>query len=171
MMGSDSDFDRMVPCFETLYDLGITTVRPSGKSAHRLPHGVAELVGEFEDEGVQVFITAASMAAAIAGAVAGHTMWPVIGVPLSAAPFNGLDSLLSMVQMPPDVPVATVTVGAEGPKNAAILAAQMLSIGHPEIREALLAWCAKRTYKAQGKHDNVLNKYDEWLATKTAPSS
>lgn len=104
-------------------------------SAHRTPDLVMEYVKGAPDRGVQVIIACAGMAAHLAGAVAAHTLLPVIGVPIAAGALNGLDALLSTVQMPPGIPVATV--GVDGAKNGAVLAARILALTHPEIRSAL----------------------------------
>jgi len=104
-------------------------------SAHRTPDLVMDYVKAAPGRGVQVFIACAGMAAHLAGAVAAHTLLPVIGVPIAAGALNGLDALLSTVQMPPGIPVATV--GVDGAKNGAVLAARILALTHPDIRAAL----------------------------------
>ncbi|MDP3013760.1 MAG: 5-(carboxyamino)imidazole ribonucleotide mutase, partial [Candidatus Subteraquimicrobiales bacterium] len=104
-------------------------------SAHRTPKVVAEYASSAEERGLEVIIAGAGKAAHLAGVIAAHTVIPVIGVPIPTKDLGGIDSLLSMVQMPSGVPVATVTIG--GAKNASILAAQILSVKYPEIREAL----------------------------------
>jgi len=106
-------------------------------SAHRTPEVVAEYSRTARDQGVRVIIAGAGMSAALPGAVAAHTTLPVIGVPLDGSPLSGLDALLSIVQMPPGVPVATVAVGKAGAKNAAILAAQILAVGDETVARAL----------------------------------
>ncbi len=106
-------------------------------SAHRTPDQVVSYVREAEARGVQVFIACAGLAAHLAGAVAANTLLPVIGVPLNAGSLGGLDALLSTVQMPPGVPVATV--GVDNTKNAAFLAARILALTRPEVRAALEA--------------------------------
>lgn len=106
-------------------------------SAHRTPERVARYLAQAEAAGVQVFIACAGMAAHLAGAVAAHTLKPVIGVPLNAGSLGGFDALLSTVQMPPGVPVATV--GVDGAKNAAYLAARILATSRPEISDRLKA--------------------------------
>jgi len=137
VMGSDSDMDVMKACIKQLGDFGIApTVRII--SAHRTP----DIAGEFADNaaknGIKVIIAAAGMAAHLAGALAGRTMLPVIGVPLAAkAGIGGIDALLSTVQMPPGVPVATVAIGKAGAKNAAILAVQILALADEQLAKKL----------------------------------
>jgi 5-(carboxyamino)imidazole ribonucleotide mutase len=111
-------------------------------SAHRNPGAVAEFAGNAERNGFGVIIAAAGMAAHLPGVIASHTVLPVIGVPIASGALNGFDALLSIVQMPPGVPVATVAVG--GAVNAAVLAAEILALKYPELRERL------REFKAQG---------------------
>ncbi len=106
-------------------------------SAHRTPAKVATLVREGEKNGVQVFVAAAGMAAHLAGAVAANTIRPVIGVPLSGSALNGMDSLLSTVQMPKGIPVATVAIGDHGAINAGFLAAQIIAMGDPGVAAKL----------------------------------
>jgi 5-(carboxyamino)imidazole ribonucleotide mutase len=102
-------------------------------SAHRSPDRVRELVRGAPGRGVQVIIAAAGMANHLEGAVAAHTFLPVIGVPLAGSALQGMDALLSTVQMPAGVPVATVAIGSAGAKNAAVLAVQILALGHPDL--------------------------------------
>lgn len=135
VMGSDSDMDVMKSCIKQLGDFGIEPVVRI-ISAHRTP----DIAGEFADNaaknGIKVIIAAAGMAAHLAGALAGRTTLPVIGVPLAAkAGLGGIDALLSTVQMPPGVPVATVAIGKAGAKNAAILAVQILALGDDELQK------------------------------------
>jgi phosphoribosylamine--glycine ligase len=109
-------------------------------SAHRSPARVMKLVGEAPGRGVKVFIVGAGAAAHLAGVVAAHTTLPVIGVPIDATALHGLDALLSTVQMPPGVPVATVAIGKPGATNAGILAAQMIALGDAKVGERLVAY-------------------------------
>ena len=108
-------------------------------SAHRTPAATAEYIADSSARGCGVYICAAGMAAHLAGAVAGHTTKPVIGVPIDSGPLEGLDALLSTVQMPGGVPVATVAVGKAGAKNAGYLAAQMLAISDADLAQKLVA--------------------------------
>lgn len=147
VMGSDSDLDVMKSCVEQLKDFGIDpTVRII--SAHRTPDVAADFADNAAGRGVKVIIAAAGMAAHLAGSIAGRTALPVIGVPLdSKAALGGLDSLLSTVQMPPGVPVATVAVGKAGAKNAAILAVQILALSDEALAKKLADFKAEQTKK------------------------
>lgn len=132
--GSPNDLTTVVKVRATLAELGITSEIVVA-SAHRTPDKVLEYLDRAHKEGVQVLIGCAGMAAHLAGVIAGHTRLPVIGLPLSGGLMSGLDALLSIVQMPPGVPVATVAV--DGAKNAAMLAARILALKYPEIDRAL----------------------------------
>lgn len=136
LMGSESDRDVMSRSGETLAELGISH-RLEVASAHRTPDRVRRLVTEGEVAGVQVFICGAGMAAHLAGMVAAHTVRPVIGVPLAGSALSGFDALLSTVQMPRGVPVATVAVGSHGAVNAALLAAQILALSDRQLEQRL----------------------------------
>ena len=125
LMGSDSDLPQMQPAIDTLKKFGIRT-EVKVTSAHRTPVATHNYVQDADQRGCGVFIAAAGMAAHLAGAVAANTVKPVIGVPINAS-LEGLDALLSTVQMPGGIPVATVAIGKAGAKNAAYLAAQILS--------------------------------------------
>jgi phosphoribosylaminoimidazole carboxylase PurE protein len=135
VMGSDSDWPVMESSYKTLREFGVPTV-VQVLSAHRTPDQLSAFVRGAEAEGIGVFIAAAGMAAALPGAVAACTPLPVIGVPLISGSLQGVDSLLSMVQMPPGVPVATVAIGEAGARNAALLAVQILALGDPALGEA-----------------------------------
>lgn len=134
LMGSDSDWPVMENTYKVLKDLGITT-EVKVTSAHRTPAATHEFVKDAESRGCKVFICAAGLAAHLAGAVAGLTTRPVIGVPMDGGPLKGQDALLSTVMMPAGVPVATVAIGKAGAKNAAYLAAQMLGVADPAIAQ------------------------------------
>ncbi|RKX25783.1 MAG: 5-(carboxyamino)imidazole ribonucleotide mutase [Candidatus Zixiibacteriota bacterium] len=133
--GSKSDEEYAQKCNDQLKALDIDSVIEIS-SAHRHPERTAKLSAEAEGNGFEVVIAMAGLAAALPGAVAAHTNLPVIGVPLPAA-LGGLDSLLAIVQMPPGIPVATVAIGAPGAKNAAVLAARILALKHPDVKKAL----------------------------------
>lgn len=134
LTGSPNDLPVVEKAQETLDELGVPCeIRVL--SAHRTPDLTVEYVRAAEAAGVEVFIACAGLANHLAGVVAAHTLRPVIGVPLASGPLSGLDSLLSTVQMPPGVPVATVAV--DGTRNAGFLAARLLAIKYPEIRERL----------------------------------
>ncbi len=143
VMGSKSDLPVMEETAKQLKEFGIPCeIRIL--SAHRAPEAVIEYAGGAEERGVKVIIAAAGMAAHLAGVCAAKSCLPVIGVPMDAAPLKGMDSLLSTVQMPAGVPVATVAIGKAGAKNAAILAAQILGVGDPKIRDAIRAFKKQR---------------------------
>ncbi len=149
VMGSDSDMPVMENTGKILKKLGISYEMVIA-SAHRTPERAIRLASEAEDKGVEVIIAGAGMAAHLAGVIAAHTIIPVIGVPIDSPPLNGLDSLLSTVQMPPGVPVATMAIGRAGAKNAAILSAQIIGRRVPEIALRLKDYkkkMAKENYK------------------------
>jgi len=135
-IGSASDENTIVPCADVLRKLGITYMF-TVTSAHRTPERTEELVRRLEDEGCEIFICAAGMAAHLAGAVAARTMKPVIGIPVAASPLGGMDALLSTVQMPPGFPVATVALDKAGARNAAWFAAQILALHDAGLAEKL----------------------------------
>ena len=135
-MGSASDEEKVRPCSEVLSSLGIPhsfTI----SSAHRTPERTERLVRELEENGCEVFICAAGMAAHLAGAVAARSIKPVIGLPVTASALGGMDALLSTVMMPPGFPVATVALDKAGARNAAWLAAQILALYDPELAQKL----------------------------------
>lgn len=147
LMGSDSDLPVMKKTADTLDKFGVV-YRMTVASAHRSPELVKEFVGEAERDGVGVFICGAGMAAHLAGAVAGMTTRPVIGVPLGGT-LAGLDALLSTAQMPPGVPVATVAV--DGALNAGVLAVQILALSDIALAERLVEHKAEMERKVQAK--------------------
>jgi len=136
LIGSESDRPVLEEAVRVLERLGIPSALEQA-SAHRSPDRVREIVRGGPSRGVQVFIAAAGMANHLAGAVAAHTTRPVIGVPLGGSPLGGADALLSTVQMPAGVPVATVAIGSAGAKNAAVLAAQILALADPGLQPKL----------------------------------
>lgn len=135
IMGSDSDFPKVKGCVEKLKAFGIE-VDVNVISAHRTPDAAAEFAKNAEANGFDVLICAAGMAAHLGGVIAAHTILPVIGIPIKST-FEGLDALLATVQMPPGIPVATV--GLDNGTNAAILAAEMMSLKYENLKEALRA--------------------------------
>jgi 5-(carboxyamino)imidazole ribonucleotide mutase len=137
LMGSDSDLPTMQTTLDTLSSLGITW-EVKITSAHRTPDATREYVIQAETRGCKVFICAAGLAAHLAGAVAAHTLRPVIGVPMEGGPLSGWDSLLSTVMMPGGIPVASVAVGKAGAKNAAYLAAQILAGADDALHQRLI---------------------------------
>ena len=126
LMGSDSDLPIVEAIFPILDEFGINYTK-NVLSAHRTPHEVMNLIKKSEQNGCKIFIAAAGMAAHLAGAIAAHSIRPVIGIPIESGGMGGIDSLLSTAMMPPGVPVATVAVGKSGAKNSAILAVQILA--------------------------------------------
>ena len=128
LMGSDSDAEVMLAAGAALTEFGLTW-EMTVASAHRSPARVLRLIEGAHKNGVKVFIVGAGAAAHLAGVVAAHTTRPVIGVPIDSSALKGIDALLSTVQMPPGVPVATVAIGKPGATNAGVLAAQMIALG------------------------------------------
>ena len=139
VMGSSSDAGVMQGCADTLTELEIE-YEMKVLSAHRTPRESEQYADSAAERGIEVIIAGAGWAAHLAGFMAAHTILPVIGVPIDSSPLKGLDALLATVQMPPGVPVATVSLGKGGAKNAAVLAAQILALNRPAIAERLLAY-------------------------------
>lgn len=137
IMGSDSDLPIMQAAVDVLASLGVSAELRIA-SAHRTPAATQEYVRDAEARGCEVFIAGAGMAAHLAGAVAAQTLKPVVGVPIEAGALKGLDALLSTVQMPSGIPVATVAIGKAGAKNAGYLAAQILSVADPALATRLV---------------------------------
>ena len=133
IMGSKSDFDVMKSCSETLEAFGVQ-YELIISSAHRSPERTKDYIAKAEAKGAQVFIAAAGMAAHLAGVLASKTIKPVIGVPMSASALSGIDALLSTVQMPAGMPVATVAIGKAGAINSAYLAMQIMALENEELR-------------------------------------
>jgi len=117
-------------------------------SAHRMPELTRKFAESAVERGLEVIIAGAGWAAHLAGFIAAHTNLPVIGIPIDSSPLKGLDALLSTVQMPPGIPVATVALGKGGAKNAAVLAARILALKYPEIAESLKAYSNNLTQEA-----------------------
>lgn len=151
--GSPNDLSTVVKVRDTLSELGIASEIVVA-SAHRTPDKVMDYLDRAHREGVQVLVGCAGVAAHLAGVIAGHTKLPVIGLPLSGGVMSGLDALLSTVQMPPGVPVATVAV--DGAKNAAMLAARILALKYPEINVALDAAAARERARYEQNADAAL---------------
>ena len=143
IMGSKSDYEHLAPAIEILQHLGVP-YEAKVVSAHRTPDYMFEYASEAESRGLLVIIAAAGGAAHLPGMVAAKTLVPVLGVPVNATALNGLDALLSIVQMPAGVPVGTLAIGKPGATNAAILAAEIVGSHRPEVREKLRAWRASR---------------------------
>lgn len=144
VMGSKSDLISLKGAFDILnqFDLSFTT---RVISAHRTPDAAADFARNAESNGFKVIICAAGMAAHLAGVIAAHTILPVIGIPMASEPFNGLDALLATVQMPPGIPVATVTTGKAGAKNAVLLAVSILALENKELAAKLKDFRRKQT--------------------------
>ncbi len=160
VMGSDSDWGTMERCVTQLRDLGL---RPHVEvmSAHRSPKRVHEFASAAANEGIEVIIAAAGMSAALAGSIAACTTLPVIGVPIASGPLQGIDALLSTVQMPPGVPVAAVAVGPAGATNAAILAAQIVARGDDSVGEALRTLKVDQARGVEAKNQSLQERLVE----------
>jgi 5-(carboxyamino)imidazole ribonucleotide mutase len=143
VMGSKSDYEVLLPAIEILRALEIPC-EARVLSAHRTPDQLFEYVATAPERGVRVFIAGAGGAAHLAGVIAAKTLLPVLGVPVVATPLNGLDSLLSMVQMPKGIPVATLAIGKPGAANAALFAAAILALNDVALHDRLAAWRAAR---------------------------
>ena len=152
IMGSNSDWPILEPAEKTLKEFGVE-VEVVVASAHRTPNLVHEFAAGARDRGVEVIIAAAGLAAHLGGVIAAFTTVPVIGIPIAGGPLNGMDALLSFVQMPPGIPVATMAIN--GAKNAAIYAVQMLSIKYPELVEKLAANRAKMEAEVVAKGEKL----------------
>jgi phosphoribosylaminoimidazole carboxylase PurE protein len=137
LLGSKSDEDAMRGCMEYLSQFGIPyDLKVS--SAHRQPDETASFIRDAENNGYALIIAAAGMAAHLPGFAASQTILPVIGVPLDGSPLHGVDALYSIVQMPAGVPVATVAIGSAGARNAAVLAAEILGLHDPAVKQKLV---------------------------------
>ncbi|MCF7957896.1 MAG: 5-(carboxyamino)imidazole ribonucleotide mutase [Phycisphaerae bacterium] len=161
IMGSDSDLSTMKSCLDTLESFGVPIeVRIS--SAHRSPAATAEFAAGAVDRGLEVIIAAAGMAAHLAGVIAAHTILPVIGVPIASGSLQGFDALLSTVQMPPGIPVATVGIGAAGAKNAALLAVQILARNDKSLRVKLTDYKAELAEGVQKKNAKLQDDLEKF---------
>jgi phosphoribosylaminoimidazole carboxylase PurE protein len=150
VMGSASDKEVMTGCTELLKELEIPH-EVIVSSAHRTPEQTKNYAATAQERGLEVIIAGAGWAAHLAGAIAANTTLPVIGVPIESSPLQGLDALLSTVQMPPGIPVATMALGKGGAKNAAILGAQILALKYPGVAEKLKAYREAVARNATGK--------------------
>ena len=155
-MGSTSDLPKVEPAIQILKDYGVD-VQVRCLSAHRAHAGLSAFMEEVNTNGTEVIITAAGMAAALPGVVASQTVLPVIGVPLSGATLDGMDALLSIVQMPSGIPVATVAIN--GSKNAAYLALQMMAVHHEQLKAKLLAFRQDNEKQAMKANQEIMEKY------------
>lgn len=153
VMGSTSDRDVMEGCIDLLKEIMIPyEVRVV--SAHRIPERTREYAESAAERGLEVIIAGAGWAAHLAGFIAAHTILPVIGIPIDSSPLKGIDALLSTVQMPAGIPVATVAIGKGGAKNAAVLAAEILALKYPPIAERLKIYREKLKQKAMEKEES-----------------
>src|SRR5918995_618471 len=148
LMGSDSDAPVMRAAVDVLREFDIPC-EMTVASAHRSPERVMRLVSEAPERGVRLFIVGAGAAAHLGGVVAAHTTLPVIGVPIDSSALKGMDALLSTVQMPPGVPVATVSIGKPGATNAGVLAVQMLALAEPALAARLTEYKKKLADKVE----------------------
>ncbi|MGA8243229.1 MAG: 5-(carboxyamino)imidazole ribonucleotide mutase [Desulfobacterales bacterium] len=156
VMGSDSDLGVMEETAAILRKFGIA-FEITVASAHRTPRRAAEFAESARDRGIKVIIAGAGHAAHLAGAMAAHTTLPVIGVPIDSSALHGMDALLSTVQMPPGIPVATVAVGKPGAVNAGILAVQILAVGDPALADKLADYKAQMAAKVEEKAQKFEN--------------
>jgi phosphoribosylamine--glycine ligase len=156
VMGSDSDLGVMEETAAILRKFGVA-FEITVASAHRTPRRAAEFAESARDRGIKVIIAGAGHAAHLAGAMAAHTTLPVIGVPIDSSAFQGFDALLSTVQMPPGIPVATVAVGKPGAVNAGILAVQILAVSDPVLADKLVNHKAAMAAKVEEKAQKLEN--------------
>jgi 5-(carboxyamino)imidazole ribonucleotide mutase len=152
IMGSSSDWETMRPAADQLTALGVP-FESRVISAHRTPDLLFEYAAGAAARGLEVIIAGAGGAAHLPGMTASKTLLPVIGVPIQSRALNGLDSLLSIVQMPAGVPVATVAIGEPGARNAALLATAILAASHPPLRDALAAFRERQTAEVLARPD------------------
>ncbi|MDZ7580402.1 MAG: 5-(carboxyamino)imidazole ribonucleotide mutase [Deltaproteobacteria bacterium] len=157
VMGSDSDLSVMEETAVILRKFGIA-FELTVASAHRTPRRAAEFAESARERGIRVIVAGAGHAAHLAGAMAAHTILPVIGVPIDSSAFQGFDALLSTVQMPPGIPVATVAVGKPGAVNAGILAVQILALSNPALTDKLVDFKKEMAAKVEEKAQK-LEKY------------
>jgi 5-(carboxyamino)imidazole ribonucleotide mutase len=144
VMGSTSDWETMKAAAKMLEEFGVP-YEAKAMSAHRTPHAVAEWASNAQKSGMKAIIAAAGGAAHLAGVVAAHTTLPVLGVPMPSKHLQGLDSLLSTVQMPKGIPVATFAIGDAGAANAALFAVALLSLSNPDLQKKLTEFRRKQT--------------------------
>src|SRR5260370_14874701 len=156
VMGSDSDLPTVKEACAALRSFGVPFV-VRVLSAHRSPEELVAFVKQAEQNGVRIFIAAAGGAAHLAGVVAAHTARPVLGIPIQTSALNGLDSLLSIVQMPGGVPVATMAIGGAGAKNAGLFAVQVLALQDPALEQKLKAYRREQTEKVR-KQDQAVRE-------------
>jgi phosphoribosylaminoimidazole carboxylase PurE protein len=156
-IGSDSDFEVIKEALDILKEFQVPFTFEV-TSAHRSPARTIKLIKSCEEDGAEVFIAVAGKAAHLAGVVAAHTVHPVIGVPVESPALNGLDALLSTVQMPKGVPVATMGLGKSGAANAALLAIQILGLKEPSLREKLKKYREKMVSRVETQSKDIQKK-------------
>ena len=157
IMGSMSDFAKVEPAVSILKRYGVS-VDVRCYSAHRSPVELGEFIDKANENGTEVIIAAAGMAAALPGVIASMTILPVFGVPISGSNLEGMDALLSIVQMPPGIPVATVAIN--GSKNAAYLALQIIAVKNPTVKEMLLNERMEMKVNVLKANEELVNKYN-----------
>ncbi len=162
LMGSDSDWPQVKKTVQALAEFGVP-YEVNVMSAHRTPEQVARYASEALGRGLRVIIAAAGGAAHLAGVVAAHTTLPVIGIPVPTPDLGGLDSLLSTVQMPRDVPVVSVAVGMGGPRNAGLFAVQILALSDPELAEKLAQFKKKIAQAVEQKNEAFQQRLQQEL--------
>lgn len=158
VMGSDSDLPVLKGCFKTLKEFGVE-FEAMVCSAHRTPDKAADFAKNARNSGIEVIIAAAGKAAHLPGVLAAFTTLPVIGIPVKSSTMDGLDSLLSIVQMPSGIPVATVAI--DGAENAALLAVQMLALGDENLQEKLSLYKQTLAAKVEEKDKALQEKLEE----------
>jgi len=154
ILGSDSDIEHITSGLKILEEIGVE-YGVSIISAHRLPDELINFVKVIERDGCEVIIAVAGASAHLPGVIASHTILPVIGVPVAATEFNGVDALLSMVEVPPPASISTMGIGKLGFKNAIFFALRILSIKHPDIRERLVGYISKMRSELMEKKDKI----------------
>ena len=156
-IGSDSDFEVVKDALDILKEFRVS-YKLEVTSAHRSPERTVKLIKSSEEDGAEVFIAVAGKAAHLAGIVAAHTVRPVIGVPVKSSALNGMDALLSTVQMPKGIPVATMGLGKSGAVNAALLAVQVLGLKEPSLKEKLKEYREKMASEVESKSKKIQGK-------------
>lgn len=162
VMGSKSDLPSLKGAFEIFKKFGVE-FEARVISAHRTPDEAAEFAKEAEGKGTKVIICAAGMAAHLAGVIAAHTTLPVIGIPMASEPFKAFDALLAMVQMPPGIPVATVTAGSAGGKNSALLAISMLALSNKDLAAKLKEFRKEQSDTVRKADAGIMGEIAEML--------
>ena len=160
LMGSDSDWEVMADAANLLKQFKVP-FEARVSSAHRTPERTIEILRNAENHGCRVIIAGAGAAAHLAGVVAGHTILPVIGVPLNATSLQGLDALLATVQMPVGIPVATMAIGNAGAGNAALLALQILAVADPELAGQLTVYRKNMVVSVQTKDQRLQERLNQ----------